>query len=349
MKLTVESMKLHLATWPPKKQIEQTLGQASAQEKALKLHLAERDPQHHAWAKHGADNGGYHLRILLSYHYYKDTDLDQLFEKYFTEPYPDVFADSGAFSAMTQGSYIDIDDYANWLKKYNHLFSTYSNLDVIKDADGTWENQVYLEEKHGLSPLPVFHVLESFDWLERYIEKYQYIALGVAGMQQRGGLMAWLTKCFQMAKGRAVYHGFGLTGWKVMRDFPWYSVDSSSWGQGFRFGQVPVFNTNKGRFEKLKLGDVTSWQRHGQLIDSMGFNWHDFAYRERNDRAKICAISALSYMMAQKWLRKRHGEIYIPNDNGAPAVLRAHLRALVCKSARTSGADIVPHTYTTRR
>ena len=34
---------------------------------------------------------------------YKDTDLDALFAKYFTEPYPEVFLDSGAFSADTVG------------------------------------------------------------------------------------------------------------------------------------------------------------------------------------------------------------------------------------------------------
>jgi hypothetical protein len=253
------------------------------------------------------------LRILLSYHYYQNVDLDELFGKYFTHPYPDVFADSGAYSAMTQGVPIDIHRYARWLKKYKHLFSVYANLDVITDAETTWRNQQILED-YGLAPLPAFHVLEDWKWLDLYVKRYPYIALGVAGMQnRRDGIMRWITKCFKIAGDQAVFHGFGLTSWKVMSSFKWYSVDSSSWGQGFRFGAVPVFDETHGRFVKLKLGDVRAWAKHSLLVRSLGFDPMDFADRDRNDRAKICAISALSYIRAEQWLRRLHGEIKIPN------------------------------------
>ena len=298
------TMKLHLATWPPNKQKEQTLGQAFAQREAPVLKL----------------------RILLSYYYYKDIDLDALFAKYFTPPYPDVFADSGAFSAMTQGAPINLAEYAAWVKRWSHLLSVYANLDVIKDADKTWRNQMEMEDKHGLTPLPAFHVLEDFKWLEHYVDRYPYIALGVAGMQNRkDALMAWVTRCFKIAGKQSVFHGFALTSWTVMSSFPWYSVDSSSWGQGFRFGNVPVFDERKGGFLKLKLGDHKAWYQNATLVRSLGFDPADFADRSRNDRAKICAISALSYMKAEQWLRKRHGEVHIPGRDGAPVVLRAHL------------------------
>lgn len=283
----------------------------------LKLYLAEHDPQHHAWAKRGIDRANLHLKILLSYWYYKDTDLDALFEKYFTEPYPEVFADSGAFSAMTQGVTITPKEYGDWIKRWQHHFTVYSNLDVIKDAEGTWRNQQILEDM-GLEPLPCFHVLEDWRWLEHYVERYPYIALGVAGMQSRkDAIMAWLVRCYQIAQDRAVFHGFALTSWQVMSTFPWYSVDSSSWGQGFRFGRVPVFDDHKGCFIKLRLGDHQGWQKHAPLVRRLGFDPADFADRKRNDRAKICAISALSYMLAEQWLRQRHGEVKIPHRAGA--------------------------------
>jgi len=265
------------------------------------------------------------LRILLSYWYYKDTDLDALFAKYFTEPYPDVFADSGAFSAMTQGAQITVTEYATWVKRWQHLFSTYSNLDVIKNAEATWENQERLEDM-GINPIPCFHVLEDFKWLEHYIERYPYIALGVAGMQSRGdSIMRWVTKCFQIAQKRAVFHGFGLTGWTVMSSFPWYSVDSSAWGAGFRFGRVPLFDRRKGKFFKASLGNAKECSKLAYLFRDLGFEWQDFADRKRNDRAKICAVSALSYMYAEQYLRQKFGPIYIPGREDAPAGLRAHL------------------------
>lgn len=294
---------------------------------SMKLHLAERDPQHHSWAKSGVDRGNMKLRILLSYHYYKDTDLDALFEKYFTPPYPEVFADSGAFSAASQGVQIDIADYAAWVKRWAHLLTTYANLDVIGDADATDRNQKTLEDL-GLAPLPVFHTGSDMGHLEKLVERYQYIALGgmVPFMRFPKRIMPWLIKCFKLAQGRAVFHGFGATSWTVVKALPWYSVDSSSWGSGFRYGQVPVFDARAGKFQILNLGNIAAWQKHSRLVEALGFDWRDFADRNRNDRAKICAISALSYMMAEQWLRHRHGEIFIPgrDDQGVSGV-RAHL------------------------
>ena len=288
----------------------------------MDIYLTDHDPQHHRWPNDGAP--GLRLRVLLSYHYYKDVDLEALLEKYFPGNYPDIFADSGAFSAMTQGAEIGVEEYADWLHRYKHLFTAYSNLDVIKNAEATWENQRQLESM-DLEPVPVFHVLEDWSWLERYVEEYHYIALGVAGMQARGdAIMAWLAQCFRIGGSRVVFHGFGLTSWKVMSSFPWYSVDSSSWGQGFRYGRVPLFDARRGQFHKLRLGSREDWLRHANLVQELGFEPLDFADRSRNDRAKICALSALSYMRAEQWLRQHHGEIHIPGESG-PSGPKAHL------------------------
>jgi hypothetical protein len=266
------------------------------------------------------------LRILLSYWYYKDTDLDALFAKYFTPPYPQVFADSGAFSAFTQGVAITPAEYAAWVQRWGHLFTVYCNLDVIGSTEGTAANQAALEQEHGLAPLPVFHVGEPWAVLESLIDRYPYIALGgmVPHLRYTQRLMPWLVGCFKRAAGRAVFHGLGATNWTILKAFPWYSVDSSSWGQGFRYGQVPLFDAAHGRFVEAQLGDPKTCYTHAGLFRQLGFDPADFADRARNDRAKICAISALSYMHAEAWLRKRHGAIYIPRRDAPPGV-QVHL------------------------
>ncbi len=304
----------------------------------MKLHLAESDPQHHALPQRGVDKEQMKLRILLSYHYYKDTDLDGLFGKYFTQPYPDVFADSGGFSAMTQGVEIKWQEYAQWVKRYSHLLTVYANLDEIGNAEATLANQKRLEDA-GLNPLPVFHTGEDWQYLERYIEQYPYIALGgmVPHMRAADKLMPWIIKAFKMAKGKAVFHGFGATSWEVMSQLPWYSVDSSSWGQGFRFGIIPLFDERKGKFVKVKLGDGKAWAQHASLVRTLGFSPSDFADRSKNDRAKICAISALSYMKAEQWLRGRWGEIHIPDKQGVSSGLKTHLVTSDAKSIESRG------------
>ena len=326
VRLTVESMRLYgVLGYATRMETMSVPQKSEAQDKVMKLHLAERDPQHHAWPKRGVDRSNLKLRILLSYWYYKDVDLDALFAKYFTEPYPDVFADSGGFSAHTQGVAIDWQEYAAWLKRWRHLFTAYANLDVIGNHAATMANQRRLESV-GLQPLPVFHVGSDYADLKKLVGEYQYIALGglVPYMRYRDKVMPHLIRCFRIAKDKAVFHGFGVTSWEVLKALPWYSVDSSSWGQGFRYGDVPVFDSERGRFVKLGLGNRAAWRRHGRLVRRLGFEPLDFADRNRNDRAKICAISALSYMLAEQWLRQRHGEIRIPGSD-APEVLRAHL------------------------
>lgn len=241
--------------------------------------------------------------------------------KSFQEPYPEVFADLGAYSAMTQGGSVDVLEYAEWVKRWSHWFSVYANVDAIGDAKGTRENQERLESL-GLNPLPVFHTGESFDVLEWYLERYPYMALGgmVPYAIHPEKLIPWIVKCFKLAGGRTVFHGFGCTTWDIIKAIPWYSVDSSTWGTGFRFGKVKIFDPHHGRFVEAILGDYKKTFKHARLIRDLGFDPEDFADRTKNKRSMICAVAALSYMKAESWLRDRHGLVYIPKRDDSPGM-----------------------------
>lgn len=71
------------------------------------------------------------LRILGSFWYWKDADLDALAASYPYEVH--FFADSGAYSAWTQKSKVDIGEYADWLHRWRHRITTYANLDLKRD------------------------------------------------------------------------------------------------------------------------------------------------------------------------------------------------------------------------
>jgi hypothetical protein len=264
--------------------------------------------------------------MLLSYHYFRDIDLEKLLRENFTEPYPELFADSGAFSAMTQGAVITVDEYAEWLKRWSHLFSTYANLDVIRNPEVTWANQQRLEDQ-GFAPLPVFHVATPWEWLEHYLERYQYIALGVAGSRS-SKYMGWVVRCFQMARQegappRAVYHGFGITAWTPLRNFPWYSADSSSWMAGFRYGSMKVFNSMAGEWVSMHASDRKAWKKHAGLVRDLGFNPTDF-YDGNPTRATRSAIALRSYLEAERWLQEFHGPVEIPGG-GVETGLKLYL------------------------
>jgi hypothetical protein len=260
------------------------------------------------WAHHpDVPRDALRLRILLSYWYFKEHDLDTLIPQKFTPPYPCIFADSGAFSAATQRVAIRWQDYAAWLKRYRHWFQVMANLDVIGNPMATQAHQEALEDA-GLPVLPVFHAGEPWAVLDRLLTRYRYIGLGgLVGSASawRTTLMPWLVQCFKRGQGTAVFHGFGCTTWEIIKALPWYSVDSSSWGAGFRYGRVPLFEWQRGRFAACDLGDPVSVGKVAPLIRALGFEPADFALRARNTRAHNCGIAALSYCLAAAWLQRR--------------------------------------------
>ena len=246
------------------------------------------------------------LRCLLSYYYYQKVDVGEMFDS--ASPAPSIMADSGAFSATTLGAPISLEGYVQWVRRWGHLFDHYSNLDVIGDAEATLANQKRLEDM-GLRPLPVFHVNEPWEYLENYLETYDYVALGglVPYRLTPKALMPWLIKAFKMLPTGKGYHGFGVSGWTVMKSFPWASVDSTSWSIGYRYGRVPLFSPVEGKLVSAYLGDPASCFRYRKLFEYCGYEWKDFAIRERNNRAKIAGVSAVSYMRVEDWLNRRHG------------------------------------------
>jgi hypothetical protein len=181
-----------------------------------------------------------------------------------------LFLDSGAFSAWTMNVPISIQDYIKFIKRHELLFEVYANLDVIGlggkrpnklTAKKTLENQKIMEEA-GLTPLPCFHFGEPFEYLQYYIDNYDYLALGVAG-NSGTKLIPWLNTCFSnyicdskgMPKIKA--HGFAVTSLKIMLAYPWFSVDSTSWIMTGRMGKICMpIRTADGKW----LYDEHSWK-----------------------------------------------------------------------------------------
>ncbi|MDD2260682.1 MAG: hypothetical protein PHC31_01025 [Clostridia bacterium] len=178
----------------------------------------------------------------------------------------DLFLDSGAFSALTQKTTINIDEYIAFIKKHEKDLTIYANLDYINPKDKgesakkTWQNQQAME-KAGLSPLPVFHYGEDEKWLKRYIASgYTYIALG--GMVKTPNLVAWLDRIWSTylvddnGMPKIKVHGFGLTSLSLMSRYPWYSVDSTSWVVTGRLGSIYIPRRSNGKW----VYDDNSWK-----------------------------------------------------------------------------------------
>ena len=162
------------------------------------------------------------------------------------KPKVSLFLDSGAFSAWSQKAHIDIDEYIAFIKQHEDVLEIYANLDVIGDPVATWENQRIMEAA-GLKPMPVYHSEDPVRYLHQCLDNYDFFAIGgmakgfTQSQRQQFLDRSWGIVCNTPDKlPRAKIHGFGMTSFKLMRRYPWYSVDSTSWVMTSRTGAIFV-------------------------------------------------------------------------------------------------------------
>lgn len=163
---------------------------------------------------------------------------------------PRVIIDSGAFTAWSTGKVIHPKDYAEWAldfdSRWRHKMASleFMNLDVIGDQDATWRNLEILEGL-GMRPMPIVTYGVDLKHLDRALENYDYIALGglVPYSRDKVKLKSWLDACFyRVMKYRKKtgimrrVHLLGITTDWVLKRYPCYSSDSSSWVSCLRFG-----------------------------------------------------------------------------------------------------------------
>lgn len=128
----------------------------------------------------------------------------------------------------------------------------YSNLDVINNPKLTRKNQKIME-KAGLEPIPVFHLGNDEKYLERLIEKYDYIALGGLVPNPTSVLLPILDKLFKKyicdkdGFPKVKVHGFACTSFPLMQAFPWYSVDSATCRKLGNFGFISWLEPGNNR------------------------------------------------------------------------------------------------------
>lgn len=169
-------------------------------------------------------------------------------------PYCDsLFLDSGAFSAWTQKTKIDIYVYIDFIKKHETCFSVYAALDHIESEKKSITNYQRMK-KAGLSPLPTYHIGEDLSTLKFYIDHTSYIALGGIAKVHKNFRIPWLDSIFEKYPDpeKIGFHGFGIQDEILIKRYPWKSVDASSCHMQARYGGIYVPGI-KGRGRWVKI------------------------------------------------------------------------------------------------
>jgi len=225
-------------------------------------------------------------RVLASFTSIRELRLMERFRHNFH----DCFLDCGAWTSYTKGKKINIDEYGRYVEQMGWMYSHICSLDEIYNAEISKVNWLYLKENYPQYEfLPIFHINESFSFLEFYISEKPSIILISAGDKQNphikgGGLnivQSWLDTIFVKYPYR--YHLLGMSHLPVLQRYPLLSCDSTTYLVGKRFGnvllkdfrQINIGNASKGTNRKNLPQDIIDWlKREGINIYSPNFNFN---------------------------------------------------------------------------
>lgn len=234
-----------------------------------------------------------------------------------------ILLDSGAFSIWKRGLEFPLNDYIEYCKRHAHEVDAYVALDALpgengmmdhsqaaieKSASKSYEN-LQIMKAEGLSPIPVFHQGERFEWLDKMLEDGEtYIGISPYLRSHQSEVIQWMDKCYTRitdSKGRPYVktHGFGVTACNLCTRYPFYSVDSTSWSVGGGYGSilVPQYTNGKPDYGKQPITLKLSARKQDQ---SGGFDGLSIAQQDAVRQAALdvgVSISELRNTFLGRW------------------------------------------------
>ena len=248
--------------------------------------------------------------ILMSYHYFKDYDLDQL-------PHLTIIGDSGAFSANSQGATITTKDLANWATTWRHKLKWVASLDVIGNPVRTYSNWRDMVDGYGVKAIPTIHYGTNPAELDKYARRgVDLVGLGGLVRVPTKAQMRWLIQVFKYAREHhpdMQFHGWGCTSTPHFR-LPFYSVDSSSWTSGVRYGQARLIHPKTGDKIEYRLNGKDAFKPEiAQLLnDYYGVSPRDASYSNSSNRETMVRIHSLAESAREQLWQNKHGPVKVP-------------------------------------
>ena len=176
--------------------------------------------------------------VLTSFYYYK--------ERLPFEPELHL-VDSGAFTMFSSTKAIDIDEYVkqyiDYINKYDIRYYFELDIDSVVGYKKVLDIRDRLECGTGKQCIPVWHHSRGKDEFIKMCKEYNYAAIG--GIASKECIVNHKDKFILLNKLAKQHgcklHGLGATG-KDIDKMGFYSVDSTSWISGWKFGQIHKFN-----------------------------------------------------------------------------------------------------------
>lgn len=205
------------------------------------------------------------LFILGSFYYLKKTKPEYQ-EKYmkFKDKCKDFILDSGAFSLLNSSKNLDtflnnldgyIQEYINFINEYDIKHFIELDIDSLVGYERVKEIRKKIEKETNKKCIPAWHLSRDLDEWKNLTKEYDYVAIGgiVTKEIKKRDYKKILPQLLKIASvNDCKVHGLGFTGSNI-KEFDFYSVDSSSWSWVRRHKKLSKFNYKKKRMEYITL------------------------------------------------------------------------------------------------
>lgn len=194
--------------------------------------------------------------------------------------------DSGAFTFMSgNGGDVNFDKYLEryiaFINENDIRYFFELDIDSVVGYETVKDYRRLLERKTGRRCIPVWHKSRGLDEYKRMVKEYDYIAVGgIANGDIKRSEYKYFTPLLNYAhQAGCKVHGLGFTDTGRLHQYPFDSVDSTSWISGSRFGSVYRFNgrrmvatTVEGKrmidYKIADLHNLREWMKFQKYADS---------------------------------------------------------------------------------
>jgi hypothetical protein len=208
------------------------------------------------------------ISVLVSYWYLKDQPikLGPILDKCKATD-KKFYLDSGVFTARKKNFDIKLEDLIKFCRMYENRIDHVFNLDM-----GSYDTQLNNCRQMLKNNIPCIGIISnkmSFDEIKRFIDTSPYIGLSyiknIHIATKGNDYEYYLENVFEyLYKNNykdVKTHALGLTKYDMLKKFPFYSVDSSTWINPFRFGVA--FKFENGQFHSFSHKEKGSTLRNG--------------------------------------------------------------------------------------
>lgn len=248
----------------------------------------------------------YPINCLVSFHYFEKHNIREMNNWGLS-----MIGDSGAFSAASQGTPINIRAFADWAKKWRGSLSWIASLDVIGDAQGSRKNFDWLRNE-GIDVIPTVHYGADPSLISDYVKDgVDFIGLGgmVGRKSEPKRLLRWALSMFKYARDNhpeVRFHGWGVTHPDLVMNLPWFSVDSSGFSSAYRFGRLSLFDPRTAKKVGISL-DGSDINQHSELLRNVYLiDPARVSISTRETRRDLVRLSVSAVQQQEAYLQRRH-------------------------------------------